>query len=77
MGEESHVAVSCGVGHRHGLDQVLLWLCYRLAAAAPIQPLAWELLCAAGVALTRKKKIEKAKHMQLIPISGINCMSIY
>ena len=28
------VAVSCGVGRRHGLDPVLLW--YRTTAVAPI-----------------------------------------
>ena len=26
--------MSCGVGHRHGLDLVLLWLWCRLAATA-------------------------------------------
>ena len=30
--------MSCGIGHRHGLDAVLLWLWYRLAAVAPILP---------------------------------------
>ena len=39
----SGIATSCGVGHRHGSDPVLPWLWCRLAAAAPIQPLAWEL----------------------------------
>ena len=34
--------MSCGVGHRCGLDQVLPWLWCRLAAAALILPLAWE-----------------------------------
>ena len=34
-------------------DLVLLWLWCRLAAAAPIQPLAQELPYAAGVALKR------------------------
>ena len=48
--------VSCGVGHRHGLDLALLWLWCRLAAIALIQPLAWELPYAAGVALKKKKK---------------------
>ena len=33
--------MSCGVGHRGGSDLALLW--HRSAAAAPIQPLAWEL----------------------------------
>ena len=32
----SGVAVSCSVGHRRGLDLVLLWLWCRPAAAAPI-----------------------------------------
>ena len=31
------------------------WLWHRLAAAAPIQPLAQELLCAAAVAIKRKE----------------------
>ena len=38
-------------------DPVLLQLWHRPAAAALIRPLAQELLYAAGVALTRKKKI--------------------
>ena len=46
----SGVAVSCGVGHRHGLDPVLLWLWRRPVATAPIQPLAWEPPYSAGVA---------------------------
>ena len=32
-------------------DLVLLWLWYRLTAAAPVQPLAWELLYATRAAL--------------------------
>ena len=35
---------------------MLLWLCCRQAAAAPMQPLAWELQYAAGAALKKKKK---------------------
>ena len=46
--------MSCGVHHRHSSDPLLLWLSCRLAAVAPIQPLAWELLCAAGSALKSK-----------------------
>ena len=34
-------AVSCGVGPRCSLDLAFLW--HKPAAAAPIQPLAWEL----------------------------------
>ena len=40
--------MSCGVGHRRGSDPVLLWLWGRLAAAAPVGPLAWEPPYAAG-----------------------------
>ena len=32
----SGVALSCGVGHRCGLDPALLWLWFRLATAALI-----------------------------------------
>ena len=55
VGLGSGVAVSCGVGHRRSLDLVLLWLCRRLVATAPIRPLAWEPPCAAGAALKRPK----------------------
>ena len=48
--------MSCGVGRRHSLDAALLWLWYRLAAAALIRPLAWELPCAKGAALKKTKK---------------------
>ena len=34
--EGSGVAMSCGVGRRCDLDPVLLWLCCKPAAAAPI-----------------------------------------
>ena len=37
--------------HRRGSDLVLLWLWHGLAATVPIQPLAWELPYAEGVAL--------------------------
>ena len=46
--------MSCGVGHRHGLDLMLLWLWRRPAAVAPIEPLAWEPPYAAGMALNKK-----------------------
>ena len=47
---------SCGIGCRYRLDVALLWLWHRSAAAALIQPLVWELLYAADVALKREKK---------------------
>ena len=49
--------MSCGLGQRHGSDSVLLWLWHRPAAIAQIQPLAWELPCATGVAPKKKKNI--------------------
>ena len=60
-GWEPGVAMSCGVGCGCALDPVLLWLWHRLAAVAPIRPLAWEPPYAKGVALKRKKKKEKKK----------------
>ena len=50
--------MSYGIGHRHGLDPMLLWLWCRPAAVAPIQPLAWEPPYAAGAALQSKNKRE-------------------
>ena len=65
--------MSCGVGHRHGLDLALLWLWCRPAAVAPIRPLAWEPSYAEGVALKRQKK-KKKKIEQLIRVSGLSLM---
>ena len=48
--------MSCGIGHRQGSDSTLMWLLYRPAAAAPVQPLAWELPYTTDAALKRKKK---------------------
>ena len=55
------MAVSCGVGRRHGSDPELLWLWHRLAAIAPIRPLAWEPPYAAGAALEKAKRPKKKK----------------
>jgi len=49
------VALGCAVGRRRGSDPALLWLWWRLAATAPIRPLAWESPFAAGVALEKTK----------------------
>ena len=51
----SGIAMNCGVGHRGSPDLTLLWLWCRPAAAALIQPLAWELPYAASVALKKQK----------------------
>ena len=40
--------MSCGVGHRRGLDPEVLWLWPRMAATAPIGSLSWEPPCATG-----------------------------
>ena len=50
---------SCGVGCRNSSDPALLCLWHRLAAAAPILPLAQELPYAAGAAVKRKKEEKK------------------
>ena len=51
----------CSVGRRCGSDAGLLWLWCRLAATAPIRPLAWEPPYATGAALEKAKKTEKKK----------------
>ena len=61
MGQGSGVAVSCGVGHRRGSDPALLWLWRRLAATAPIRPLAREPPYAAGAAQEMAKRQKKKK----------------
>ena len=48
--------MSCGELHRCGLDLVWLEPWLKLAAVAPLQPLAWELPYATGAVLTRKHK---------------------
>ena len=49
------VAMSCGVDCRLGLDPVLLSPWCRLAVAALIQPLTWELPYAFGAGLKRPR----------------------
>ena len=55
----SSIAMSCGVGLRHGSDPRLLWLWCRPPTVAPICPLAWELPYAASVAVKRKRKKDR------------------
>ena len=57
--------MSYGVGHRHGLDLALLWLWYRPAAIAPIQPLGWETPYASSTALKIKRKKKRKKSVNL------------
>ena len=59
------------VGRRRGLDLTLLWLGCRLAAAALIEPLAWEPLHAISASLkskttTNKKKQTTAQEPRLV-----------
>ena len=63
--------VSCGVGHRYGLDLALPWLWQRPAAAAPIRPLARELSYAWGAALKRQKT-KKTKNTDCGPKQNKN-----
>jgi len=54
--------MSCGVGCRRGSDPPFLWLCLRLAAVAPIRPLAWAPPYAAGAALKSKQNKNKKQN---------------
>ena len=58
--------MSYGVGHRCGLELMLLWLWYRLAAVAPIGHLAWEPPHVANAALKRKKERRKERKKYLL-----------
>ena len=51
------------MGCKHDLDLAWLWLWHRLAAASPIQPLAWKLPYAADVA-PKRKMIQGAIHSE-------------
>ena len=48
LAKGSSIAASCSVSQTHGSDLALPWLWHRLAAAAPIRPLAWDLPCTMG-----------------------------
>ena len=58
--------MSCGVGCRCVADPALLWLWRRLAATAPIRPLAWELPYAMGAALKKQKNKNFFKKVWII-----------
>ena len=55
--KDSSIAVNCGVSWRCSLDLALLWLWCRAEATALIQPFAWDLPYAMGMA--KKKKTKK------------------
>ena len=64
--------MSCGVGHRHGSDPALLWLWHRLAATAPIRPLAWEPPYATGAVLEKTKIPKKKNYVHKIYLKEYN-----
>ena len=55
--------MSCGVGHRGGLDPTLLWLWSRPVAIVPIGPLAWKPPYAKDAALKRQRDQKKKKFL--------------
>ena len=68
------LALSCGVGHRRGLDLAFPWLWCRPEATAPIQPLAWELPYAAGCGSKKTKKQKKKKRKE--KKASVDCLLI-
>ena len=68
--------MSCGVGHIRSSDPAWLWLWLwcRPAAAAPIQPLAWELPYAAGTALKRQKEKRKKKNTKKQKLTSLSAL---
>ena len=63
--------MSCGVGHRCGLDPALLWLWHRPADIALIRPLAWKPPYALGAALKSKNQANKQKNQHRAGSGGI------
>ena len=62
--------MSCGVGCSCGSDLMLLWLLHRLAAIAPVRPVAWEPPYAASAALKKSKKENRKDRMLVRGASG-------
>ena len=62
VGWGSGIALTYGVGCKHGLDPELLWLWRRPIAIAPIRPLPWELPYAMGATKKIKTKQNKKKN---------------
>ena len=60
--------MSCGVGRRHSSDLALLWLWHRLAAAAPIRPLAWEPPYAVGAAQEKAKRQKTTTTTKIVKV---------
>ena len=60
------VPVFLGCRSQARQDPTLLWLWCRLAAAAPVPPLAWKLPYATRAALKIKKFLKKLKKSQTV-----------
>ena len=56
----------CGVGGTRGSDLALLWLWRRLAATAPIRPLAWEPPYAEGSTQEMAKRQQQQQQRQRV-----------
>ena len=74
MGQGSSIAVSCGVGHIHGSDPILLPLWLWLAAAALIRPLAYEYPYVKSVAQKAKKKKKEKKVWNIHTTENLGAM---
>ena len=61
--------MSCAVGRRHDSGLALLRLWRRLAATAPIRPLAWDPPYATGVTLEKAKR-QKNKQIEKIKMEA-------
>ena len=68
--------MSCGIGHRLGLDPMLLWLWRRLAATVLIRLLAWEPPYAVGAALEKRQKDKKKREREIKSYSNVKYFSI-
>ena len=67
--------MSCGVGRRHGLDPVLLWLWCGPVATALIGPLAWEPPYAMGSGPRKGKKTNNNNNKK-VDIAILNLNSV-
>ena len=65
--------MSCGVGHRCGLDPALQWLWSKPGAAGLILPLDWELPYAVGSALKKQNKTKQRKKKKKFNLGSLSC----
>ena len=77
LGQGSSIAVSYGVGGRHGSDPTLLWLCRKPAGAALIRPIAWELLNATDRCGPKRPKNKNKKTPSFIQSVSSTVLEVY